>query len=94
MQEDLELKENLIEEDEISSLKHYRQNPPAWVSKHPHLIFNRYSSSQYYEVQILMIKLLWCGHLARINCTSLKLNLLYLMFFAKIYPILRPEELL
>lgn len=29
MQEYLELKENLIEEDEISSLKHYRQNPPA-----------------------------------------------------------------
>ncbi|WP_414553074.1 hypothetical protein [Anabaena sp. CCY 0017] len=24
-----------------------------------------YSSSRCYEVQILMIKLLWCGHLAR-----------------------------
>ena len=36
-----------------------------------------YSSSRYYEVQILMIKLLWCGHLARTKCTSLKLNLLY-----------------
>ncbi|MBD2143423.1 hypothetical protein H6F39_19235 [Anabaena sp. FACHB-1250] len=31
-----------------------------------------YSSSRYYEVQILIIKLLWCGHLARTRCTSLK----------------------
>jgi len=37
-----------------------------------------YSSFRYYEVQILMIKLLWCGHLARTRYTSLKLNLLYL----------------
>jgi hypothetical protein len=35
-------------------------------------LINNYSSSRYYEVQILMIKLLWCGHLARIKCTSLK----------------------
>ncbi|GCL42193.1 hypothetical protein NIES80_18960 [Dolichospermum planctonicum] len=31
-----------------------------------------YSSSRSYEVQILIIKLLWCGHLARTRCTSLK----------------------
>jgi len=35
-----------------------------------------YSSFRHYEVQILIIKLLWCGHLARTKCTSLKLNLL------------------
>jgi hypothetical protein len=35
-------------------------------------LINNYSSSRYYEVQILIIKLLWCGHLARIKCTSLK----------------------
>jgi hypothetical protein len=31
-----------------------------------------YSSSRYYEVQILIIKLLWCGQDARTRCTSLK----------------------
>ncbi|WP_228036389.1 hypothetical protein [Dolichospermum flos-aquae] len=34
--------------------------------------YRNYSSSRYYEVQILIIKLLWCGHLARTKCTSLK----------------------
>jgi hypothetical protein len=27
-----------------------------------------------HKIQIFMIQFLWCGHLARIRCTSLKLN--------------------
>ena len=38
-----------------------------------------YGSFRYYEVQILMIKLLWCGHLARIMCTFTQSYLLYII---------------
>ncbi len=36
----------------------------------------KYSKFRFYEVQIIIMKLLWGGHLARPNCTLLQRKML------------------